>query len=434
MSIAEAFKGAAFEIRDTPGGLGARLGTTARLAATIGRELGGLPALLPWATRARLDRARAPAPGRGGGDASVALARDVRYGPGARQVADVWVPPGWASASVGGGGHGGRCVSPHPPVALLVHGGVWSSGDKWTLGPAASALAAASGAAVAVPNYTLWPDGGSDSGKGGPQPGGLDAGAADIAAALGWALAGGVGAAVAGAAAGAGGTAGAALPPIPPSTPPPRVTLVGHSAGAHLAALAALAWSGGANPPASAAAPAAVVSLAGVFDLPAHYEYERGRGVHYLSTMARAAGGAVEWAADGGEEEGGSGAGGGGNRALRPRAPTPREAAGLEACSPTAILDGSAARWVARARPGLGRALAFRPARLGRVRWVLLAGGDDGTVPPSQSTAFGDALARAGVRGVACQVLPGLGHIDFVTGWGKGGGWTAAVAEVVRGV
>ena len=275
MSIAEAFKGAAFEIRDTPGGLGARLGTTARLAATIGRELGGLPALLPWATRARLDRARAPAPGRGGGDASVALAR-MRVA-GRRQVADAWVPPGWASASVGGGGRGGRgVVSPHPPVALLVHGGVWSSGDKWTLGPAASALAAALVAAVAVPNYTLWPDGGSDSCKGGPQPGGLDAGAADIAAALGWALAGGWGPPSRGRPRGRAGPLGRAAPPHPTPLHPTPPRHARRPLGSHLAALAALAWSGGADPHASAAAPAAVVSLAGVFDLPAHYEYERG--------------------------------------------------------------------------------------------------------------------------------------------------------------
>ena len=142
MSILEALKGAALEIRDTPGGLAPRLATTVRLAGTIARELSGLPGLAPFAVRASLARARAPTPGRGGGGGTrVALARDVRYGPGPRQTADVWVPPGW----------GGEADPAPPAVALLVHGGVWSSGDKWTLGPAAAALAAASGAAVAVP-------------------------------------------------------------------------------------------------------------------------------------------------------------------------------------------------------------------------------------------------------------------------------------------
>ena len=408
MSILEAFKGAAAEVRDTPGGtLGARLSAAARLAATIGRELGGMPALLPWAARARLDRARTPAPGKGRGG-GVTLVRDVRYGPGRRQVADVWVP----AEKKEGGGSGG--LHPPPPasppllpVALLIHGGVWSSGDKWTLGPAAAALAQASGAAVAVPNYALWPSGEGRHGSGGGG-GGLDAGAADVAAALGWALAGGVGVALGGAAAA-------------PAATPTRVTLVGHSAGAHLATLAALAWSGGSGGEggrgAPSASPAAVVSLAGVFDLPSHYEYERGRGVHYLSTMARAAGGAVRW-----EDERDDGP------SPLARAPTPREAAGLEACSP---LSRGASRWAARARPGLGRCLAAVPARLPRT-WLLLAGGSDGTVPPSQSTAFAGALRRAGVRDVRCEVLEGVGHVDFVTGWG-GGGWTAAVAKVVRG-
>ena len=410
MSILEALKGSALEIRDTPGGLAPRLATTARLAGTIARELSGLPLLAPWAARTALARARAPPPGRISGPA-VALARDVRYGPGPRQLADVWVPPGWSDAASGAPGPGATTCGPSGPVALLVHGGVWSSGDKWTLGPAAAALAAASGAAVAVPNYSLWP---AAEGSGGGE--GLDAGAVDVTAALGWALAGGVAGAVGGA---------AASTPRPSS---PRVTLVGHSAGAHLAALAALAWSAAdgsddkknrsPHPPSSS--PAAVVSLAGVFDLAAHYEYERGRGVHYLSTMARAAGGAVGWD---GREEGKEGA-------STPAAPTPRQAAGMEACSPTAILEGRAARWAPTARPGLGRCLAARPARL-PAAWLLIAGGADGTVPASQSAAFAGALRGAGIQGVRCEVVPGVGHVDFVTGWG--GEWAEAVATVVRG-
>ena len=173
MSIAEAFKGAAFEIRDTPGGLGARLGTTARLAATIGRELGGLPALLPWATRARLDRARAPAPGRGGGDASVApdQGHAVRAGrpPGGGRVGATRL--GECERRRRRARRARRRLPPPPRRTPRPRRRLGIQRRLDARAPAASALAAASGAAVAVPNYTLWPDGGSDSGKGGaPNP------------------------------------------------------------------------------------------------------------------------------------------------------------------------------------------------------------------------------------------------------------------------
>lgn len=109
---------------------------------------------------------------------------------------------------------------------------------------------------------------------------------------------------------------------------PARVTLLGHSAGAQLCLLALLhraratyatppraaaaggAGSGGAARPAGLALPlpdddgeqctcdgrmpAAALLMAGVYDVPSHFEYEESRGVHMLSTMERALGG---WAA-----------------------------------------------------------------------------------------------------------------------------------------
>jgi prenylcysteine alpha-carboxyl methylesterase len=106
-----------------------------------------------------------------------------------------------------------------------------------------------------------------------------------------------------------------------------NVTLVGHSAGSQLCAMALLHRSIRAEstaPPAEGSQPVSLsdggssagargageretysdgrmprrfVSMAGVFDIAKHYEYEQGRGVHELSTMARAVGGPDAFAA-----------------------------------------------------------------------------------------------------------------------------------------
>jgi len=93
----------------------------------------------------------------------------------------------------------------------------------------------------------------------------------------------------------------------------PCITLLGHSAGAQLCAMALLqritptSVSGAieADFPPSPSSPLTVpqpkstvmpdrfIGMAGVYDLAQHYEYERSRGLHELSTMKRAAGGAA---------------------------------------------------------------------------------------------------------------------------------------------
>lgn len=85
-----------------------------------------------------------------------------------------------------------------------------------------------------------------------------------------------------------------------------QVTLFGHSAGAHLCAMAMLhRCAAAARAPAAildegglctddARMPARVLLAAGPYDISKHYEYEERRGVHMLSTMERALGG---WAA-----------------------------------------------------------------------------------------------------------------------------------------
>ena len=93
----------------------------------------------------------------------------------------------------------------------------------------------------------------------------------------------------------------------------PCITLLGHSAGAQLCAMALLqritptseSAAIEADFPPSPSSPLTVpqpkstvmpdrfIGMAGVYDLAQHYEYERSRGVHELSTMKRAAGGAA---------------------------------------------------------------------------------------------------------------------------------------------
>ena len=64
-----------------------------------------------------------------------------------------------------------------------------------------------------------------------------------------------------------------------------KVTLMGHSSGAHVSSIALLS---------NAEFRASIdcfVGLAGVYDIPSHYQYERLRGVERLSPMAVACGG-----------------------------------------------------------------------------------------------------------------------------------------------
>jgi acetyl esterase/lipase len=143
---------------------------------------------------------------------------ELRYGPLALHVADVYLPP---SSSLG--------------LVILVHGGFWRTKyDRMHLRPLAGALAH-SGFSVAVPEYRRIGD------DGGGYPGTFD----DIELAV------------------------AALPGLVDALNPelPRVartSLVGHSAGGHLAI-----WSQRAGRSAGTASATVdqVISLAGVLDL-----------------------------------------------------------------------------------------------------------------------------------------------------------------------
>ena len=181
-------------------------------------KLAGLLALAPYGLRAALAargppafvRGREPPPDRLG---PVAVDRAVRYADAPRCLVDVYVP--------GGAGAAAR------PTVLFVHGGVWASGERWQYAPLGFELARA-GCLAYVASYTLYPQAGAERQ------------AEEVGAALDFVRA---------SAAGYGGDAEG------------RLTLIGHSSGAHICALALL------RRPAAAFRPARFVGLAGVFDV-----------------------------------------------------------------------------------------------------------------------------------------------------------------------
>lgn len=315
--LAHAWRGAVADVREQAVARG-RVAAARRavvLAALVARELLDMALLVPYAARAALVRRSALHSGR----LSVA-----RYSSAPRCLLELYTP-------------GAGAASPPFPAVLFVHGGVWSSGDAWQFAPLAASLADA-GVLCAVATYSLHPLAKAP------------AMAAEVAAALAWLQA-----------------HAASL-----GADPLRVSLLGHSAGAHLAALALLQRAGAREgaPIATAAPPLQLfVALSGVFSVRAHYAYERSRGVHRLSTMAEAMGG---------------------------------EAA-FESLSPAALLAAS---------PGLG---AWLPP-------CLVCGSDaDTTVPPSQGEDFCAQLR-------ACPCAPpvaelrygGVTHLQFATAWEKG--------------
>jgi acetyl esterase/lipase len=146
--------------------------------------------------------------------------RNIRYGPGPRHVLDVYVPD---KAS----------LEPQPrPLVVFWHGGRWRFGDKADYRFAGAALAELGHVAV-LPNYRLYPDV--------KMPGFMD----DAARAGQWAAA-------------HAGKFGADAN---------RLYLMGHSAGAHLAALVTL------DPRYFAATGQAVPPIAGVIGLSGPYDF-----------------------------------------------------------------------------------------------------------------------------------------------------------------
>ncbi|EFN56733.1 hypothetical protein CHLNCDRAFT_144155 [Chlorella variabilis] len=293
-----------------------RLAVYARIFAA---EIFGTVLAVPFGLRAlSLHRSLPDARQRQRAGSTVAILRDVRYGQRPRNVMDIYLPPnvefsgslqqeqaqqpgqngspcrsgstGSNGAAAGNGeGPEAACAAEGAPMVLFCHGGVWAAGSKWHYAPLATRLAQAG----VITAYTLYPEARV------PQM------VAEVSGALTWSLDN---------AAQLGGS-------------PQQVSLVGHSAGAHMCtmallhrALAASKAAGGSPPPrpppaaqpgqqplpqpppdaeagGEAAAyadhrmPQRLVAIAGVYDIAKHYEYEEARHVHKLSTMERAVGG-----------------------------------------------------------------------------------------------------------------------------------------------
>ena len=261
-----------------------------RRAGEIGKilvdELAGVLKVIPYGIRAMRQHKRLPDAVKGASlDTGVSIARNVRYADAPRAVMDIYLPPGVSltdeiAADAAPGAAKDGC-----PVALFVHGGVWAVGEKWQFAPMASRLAQ-EGVVTCVATYTLFPRALCRQMW------------TEVSDAITWTLDN------------VGGFGGS----------PDRVTLVGHSAGAHICSMALLhrcGVAGDRHEPSPAPAPGternserlvdassaidrrqprAFVGLCGVYDVARHYDYEDSRGVALVSTMGRAMGGGEKFA------------------------------------------------------------------------------------------------------------------------------------------
>jgi acetyl esterase/lipase len=298
--LAHAWQGAQAEVL-AQRGWSSRLRRAALLLKLVALELVATARLAPYALRALACHRCLLSSGR----LSV-----NSYAPSTRCIIEL-VKPAVASASSG-----------LLPIVVYVNGGVWSAGDSWSFAPLAKALSDA-GLLVCIAQYRLFPSV--------LVPSMVD----DVCAALDWvhqnALRNG--------------------------GDPARVTLLGHSAGAHLSALALL------RRPSSAPPLHAFIGLAGVYDVAQHYGFEKQRGVHSLSTMEAAMGGQDAF----------------------------------ESLSPACIVRSSTA--------------ALLPPVL------LLSSTNDRTVPPAQSHVMEEALLAAGAESVAHLQYSHASHLDFACSW-----------------
>ena len=291
-----------------------------RRAAEIGKilvdEVTGVLKAIPYGIRALRQHKKLPDALARSNDGAhvneVSIARNVRYADSPRAVMDVYLPRGVSladefaldaegrvvdatlaapssSSSAAANGEddplGTRATNagqtPTHPVALFIHGGVWAVGEKWQFAPMAHRLAE-EGVVTCVATYSLFPQA--------LAPRMWE----EVSDALTFTMDN--------------------ASKLCPGASADRVVLVGHSAGAHLCAMALMHRRGAVpeaveekdhendvakedatktltNAKVDARQPRAFVGLCGVYDVATHYAYEDSRGVALVSTMARAMGG-----------------------------------------------------------------------------------------------------------------------------------------------
>lgn len=240
MSLVEALKGAIADVRQMRT-IGEKVQGIQSYARILGSEVVGMVSMVPYACKSLYLYHSAPrydAIQHRNLPAQVSIVHNKKYGSAStRNVMDIYVPAG--------------CNLEHHnhPVVLFVHGGVWATGSKWHYSPLATRLAE-EGIVTCVMEYSLFPSCETS------------AMVKEVSQALDTVF---------------------DMCPLHDSG---NVVLAGHSAGAHLSALAILerAIDG-------ARMPDAFVGMAGVYHIHRHFEYEKARGVHRLSTMERAVGG-----------------------------------------------------------------------------------------------------------------------------------------------
>lgn len=232
MSIVEAIKGIWVDVSQNMHTTRSKIQGITRYAKILGSEVVGIVSMAPYACSSWWLYTQ-------GLEKRVQVKKGCRYGGRKRNTLDIYMP------------HVEREMSSN--VVLFVHGGVWATGSAWHYAPFATRLAE-EGIVTCVMEYSLYPSCLTDTMV------------EEVSQALDWVMN----------EYGLASERGAGK----------NVFLVGHSAGAHLCAMSLLERSKSMKD-----MPGCFVGMAGVYDIEQHYEYERSRQVHHLSTMKRAIGG-----------------------------------------------------------------------------------------------------------------------------------------------
>jgi len=348
MSIVEAVKGIWVDVSQNMPTPRSKIQGITRYAKILGSEVIGIVSMVPYACSSWWLYSQ-------GLEKRVQVKKGCRYGGKERNTLDVYMPPVVQNKS--------------SKVILFVHGGVWATGSAWHYAPFATRLAE-EGIVTCVMEYSLYPSCLTDTMVG------------EVSQALDWVM------------------------KEYGTDSETDVFLVGHSAGAHLCAMSLLERSTTMKD-----MPDCFVGMAGVYDIEEHYEYERSRQVHHLSTMKRAIGGKDSFASNSPTIVL--------KKSMQGRYRCPRRdtalygekipsRVGLQYKNDSISDDDGAYQHV----PALG------PEHLARLpKTYLMASCADSTVPWTESSELHSMLHACGVQQSTLLLYHRIGHGDFVVDW-----------------